>query len=189
MGFKSLQKNIKPGHYMSETQYYKIIESTRSHITVENERGLRFSIAHKIVEEGIFSADQFTEEKTITKTQMAELFASLGDTVFTVNFNKQVKEKDIKDELLSLYANEGGSIKSRAEYNRRVKTALKSVFKGDERTLIGYRIGSDRILGRSMVIDLEQERGDNETWDARQRQVDHRNINWLIYQNVKYTVK
>ena len=61
--------------------------------------------------------------------------------------------------------------------------------KGEERTLIGYRTGSDYNLGRSHVIDLEADKGTNENYDARHRLVDHRNINWLIYKLVRYSIK
>lgn len=54
---------------------------------------------------------------------------------------------------------------------------------GSERVLKGRLIKSEPLLGRSMVEDLE-EIGVN-----RLRQVDHRTINWLIVDCVKYVVK
>lgn len=186
---KSNVKHIGEGKILSETQYYKVIFTNSVGITVVNDRSLKFTISNNIVEEGIYSADQFSEEEKITKTQMAELFSHIGDTVFTVNFNKQLKDKDAREGLFDLYANKGGNILSEKDYQSKVKEVLKSVFKGEERTLIGHRIGSDFNLGRSHVIDLQAEKGDNPEWDGRQRQVDHRSINFLVYKNVKYTVK
>ena len=66
---------------------------------------------------------------------------------------------------------------------------VKEAYKGENRTLIGYLKHTETGFGRSSVIDLEQERGDNPDWDARTRQVDHRTLNWLISKNVKYIVK
>ena len=92
MNNKSNFKHIKDGDKLSETQYYTVEDVSRSGIMVVNDRGMRFTISKDIVEEGIYSANQFSEEKKITKTEMAELFSHIGDTVFTVNFNKQIKD-------------------------------------------------------------------------------------------------
>jgi len=186
---KSNVKHVGQGKILSETQYYTVDSVNSRSVVVVNDRGLKFGIDNNIVEEGMYSADQFSETEKITKTQMAELFSHIGDTVFTVNFNKQVKKIDVQKTLDDLYANKDGKILSKAEYSKLVKKALASVYDGEERTLIGYRIGSDFNLGRSHVIDLQGDRGTNADWDARQRQVDHRSINWLVYKNVKYIIK
>ncbi len=55
-----------------------------------------------------------------------------------------------------------------------------------ERVLRGRLIKHEALLGRSMVEDLD------EPIDApkgRLRQVDHREINWLVVEGVKYVVK
>lgn len=54
---------------------------------------------------------------------------------------------------------------------------------GNERTLRGRLIRPEPLLGRSMVEDLD------ETTSNKLRQVDHRTINWLIVEGVKYVVK
>lgn len=56
---------------------------------------------------------------------------------------------------------------------------------GSERILRGRLVQPEPLLGRSMVEDLDI----NEKGDARLRQVDHRTINYLIVDGVKYTVK
>lgn len=54
---------------------------------------------------------------------------------------------------------------------------------GTERILRGRLIAPEPLLGRSMVEDLE-------TFDKnRLRQVDHRTINFLVVDGVKYVVK
>lgn len=54
---------------------------------------------------------------------------------------------------------------------------------GEERVLRGRLVKPEPLLGRSMVEDLDV-KGVN-----RLRQVDHRTINYLIVDGVKYTVK
>lgn len=56
---------------------------------------------------------------------------------------------------------------------------------GSERILKGRLVKPEPLLGRSMVEDLELPLTDKN----RMRQVDHRTINWLIVDGVKYTVK
>lgn len=54
---------------------------------------------------------------------------------------------------------------------------------GSERTLRGRLIRPEPLLGRSMVEDLDEPTAN------KMRQVDHRTINWLIVDGVKYVVK
>lgn len=55
---------------------------------------------------------------------------------------------------------------------------------GSERVLRGRLLSAEPLLGRSILEDLDVERGAH-----RLRQVDHRTIKWLIVDNIKYTVK
>lgn len=54
---------------------------------------------------------------------------------------------------------------------------------GTERVIRGRLVRPEPLLGRSMVEDLDK------TGKDRLRQVDHRTINWLIVDGVKYYVK
>jgi hypothetical protein len=54
---------------------------------------------------------------------------------------------------------------------------------GEWRTLRGRFVAHEMLLGRSRVEDLDEP----ET-KKRLKQVDHRTIEWLILDNVKYTV-
>jgi hypothetical protein len=180
---------IKEGDFLSETQYYRVIGKSYSGINVENDRKFQLFIGRGIVEEGLIHSNQYLEEQKVTMTELSEIFSSLGDSVFTVCFHKKINKKSALEEMNDLYANKGGKILSESDYKKAVKKVMSKALEGEERILTGYKIGTDRNLGRSHAIDLEQERGDNPEWDARQRQVDHRTIKWLIYKNVKYVRK
>lgn len=180
MANKSDFKKIKQGDYLSETQYYKVVGILPDMIQVENERGFQFGIGHKIVEEGIFSAHQVTEERSVTRTELIEIFSKVGDTVFTVNFNKQPTARAINEAIES-------SNKGKILPIKDMKKLIKAAFEGEERTLTGYLIKVETGFGRSSVIDLAADRGESTAdWDSRIRQVDHRTLNWLIWKNVKY---
>lgn len=179
---------LKAGEYLSETQYYRIITVAEDTIEVQNERGLRFKVAPHIIAEGIYTAHQYRREEIVNKTEIATIFHNVDNTVFSVNFNKQLKERDAREALLDLYTEMEGQNITKQEYEQKVKDIVKSTYQGEERTLVGYKLGVDENLGRSLVIDLEQKYGDKE-YDQRIRLVDHRTINWLIYKNVRYVVK
>ena len=173
---------IKEGDFLSEIQYYRVLEVRNSTVRVVNERGMEFTIGGDIVEEGIFSANQFTEVVELTRTQLIEQLSNVGNTIFTVNFNKLPTVKDINAAIEGLNK---GQILPVSQMKKNVKAA----FDGEERTLIGYLIQTETGFGRSSVIDITVERGDKPEWDARIRQVDHRTLNWLIHKNVKYIIK
>lgn len=187
---KSDVSRLKVGDRLSETQYYEVLTIAPSGtVEVKNERGFTFGIGYGIVEEGIFSADQFNEEVFLTRTELIKRFAECGDTVFTVNYHKQAEMKDINDAIESVNR---GKILPIAEIKKLVKTA----YKGEERTLTGYLISVETGFGRSLVIDLKADASkstpataEKAAWDSRIRQVDHRSLNWLIQKNIKYTVK
>jgi hypothetical protein len=66
--------------------------------------------------------------------------------------------------------------------NRPIKVSFDKQ-DGTERILRGRMIQPEPLLGRSMVEDLDIADG------HRLRQIDHRTINWLVVDGVKYVVK
>jgi len=171
--------DLSVGDFLSETQYYEVVGLTDERVKVRNERDYEFSIAHPIVEEGMYSAGQFGEEVKVTRTELCEILENAGDSIFTVNFHKQLNEKDVVEEILA--AVEEG--KGPRALKTRVNAAVKKGVKGEGRTLIGYLVQVEPKMGRSQVIDLQAPAG------RRYRLVDHRTINWLILKNVKYVTK
>jgi hypothetical protein len=55
---------------------------------------------------------------------------------------------------------------------------------GEKRTVIGYLLESDDKFGRSLVKDFTLEGSKDKT-----RLVDHRSIEFIIYKNVKYSLR
>lgn len=173
---------LKVGDHLSETQYYEVIERESKRIKVRNERGYEFFIGHEIIEEGMFSANQFEEKITVTRTRLCEILENAGDSIFTINFHKQLKEKDVVDEILAALEEAGDTEVTKA-LTTKIKGAVKKGAKGEARTLIGYLVQTEAKMGRSQVIDLQAPR------NRRYRLVDHRTINWLVLKNVKYVAK
>jgi len=64
-----------------------------------------------------------------------------------------------------------------------VKEQKEGKKEGKERTLRGRLVTPEPLLGRSKVEDLDVEE------EYKMRLVDHRTINWLIVNGIKYTKK
>ena len=173
---------IKKGQYLSETQYYKVLKVYKNKLLLSNEREYEIEVERSVIEEGMFSASQYDEELKITRTEMSELLENAGDSVFTVNFYKQPKEKEINQEILNAIKDQSLQTDEKALV-KKIKKAVKKAIKGEERILIGYLVHEEAKMGRSQVIDLEAK------GDHRLRLVDHRSLNWLILKNKKYIIK
>jgi len=174
---KTKFNEIAVGDYLSETQYYQVTKKTNDRITVSNERGFSFDISNKIVEEGILSANQFNQEKKVARSEIVERLENAKDMIFTVNFNKLPNEKSLLERLQNVKISDLGS-------ETELKKLAKDMVKGELRTMVGHLNHSEPRMGRSSVTDLEIPVGQH-----RNRLVDHRTINWLIINNVKYVVK
>lgn len=181
---KSDFTTIQEGDFLSETQYYRVIGVSEDAIQARNERGYELSLERGAVEEGMFSAGQFAEERKVTRTELGAILEAAGDVIFTVNFNKKVKERDVCDEIFTglEQAKLGFGEAGFKELKGLIQAAVKRGIQGEERTLIGHLTHTAPKMGRSEVYDLQIEAA------HRVRLVDHRTLNWLILKNVKYVV-
>jgi len=81
---------INSGEYLSTTMYVKVLNKTTNGIKVKDSFGREFEIrGTDLIEQTFKSASQFTTTKKVTRTELAQVLADLGDQVFTVNFDKQ----------------------------------------------------------------------------------------------------
>ena len=176
-------EKIKVGEYLAEIQYYQVVKVNPKTIKVVSDKGVESNIDKDLVLD-MYSASQYQIEKYITRTEVNNILANIGQQIFTVNFNKQVKQDDIKNKLLTAIKDEEGNPLTYEQIEKNLKIISKELNKGEERTLIGYLLEINNEMGRSSAIDLEIERGQN-----RLRQIDHRTINYLIFKNTKYLVK
>lgn len=170
---------IENEQFMSRKQYLKVISKDAHRVNFVTESGFTFNASNDIVEEAMLSADQFNTTETVSQTDMAQrLMDSHGD-IFTVNFDKQATEKSINEKLNGA---DIATAKSR-------KALAKELRVGEQRTLVGYLIATEPILGRSKVIDLQQQFAGAASAAGAMRLVDHRSLNWMILGNVKYVKK
>lgn len=140
-------------------------------ITVENSYGNTLYVSRDILE-NMHSGDHYDREVNMNMTALAELLQSVQDHVFTVQFKKQATEDRAK-ELLSSYNSK----------NSKIPDLVKSLVNGESCTMTCHMVEVENNLGRSLVIDLGAKT------DSKFRQIDHRTIEWVIFQNVKYNLQ
>lgn len=104
-------------------------------------------IVSKDLLEKMDSADHFKKEVPLSMTELVEILESAHDTIFKVQFKKQVKEDDVEKVLKDLSP---ADVKKEAKK----KEVVKLLTEGETSTLICYLVELQTILGRSTVIDL-----------------------------------
>jgi hypothetical protein len=126
--------------------------------------------------EKMSSATHFAREVGLNMTALAELLSTVSDTIFTVQFKKQVNKEAAEKVLKETSA---ADLKNKAK----VAEIANKFVEGEPCTMICHLVEAENNLGRSVVIDLTAA-GDNKF-----RQIDHRTIESITYNNVKYVLK
>ncbi len=171
-------KTLKAGDALSETQYYKVVKVSGDKVQLKNTLNQDIVVDKNYVQDCLTSGNQFEKEEKISKTELTNLFLANPNTVFTVSFNKQVKEADVTKEIMEAYSDATPKVMEAA-----IKKAVKKALNGEERVLVGFHNGSQDEFGRISAVDM------NITTGMPNRLVDPRNLNYLILKGVKYTVK
>lgn len=177
-------KDLKPGTKLSESQYYSVEKIVGDKVQLKNGLGQNIVVDRGYVEDCLISGDQFSREERVTKTDVAKLFLENPNVVFTVSFNKQVKELDVVKEIMVSY--ESSTPKQMGDA---VKKSVKKALNGVERVLTGYHTGIQDDFGRISAIDMNIEKDPSKDYNTALRLVDPRSINWLILKGIKYVVK
>lgn len=174
---------LKVGESLSETQYYRVAQIIGKEVDVVNDLGQTITLPDIYVDACLVSASQYSKEEKISKTDAINLLTSSANMAITVNFNKKVDDKIAKQGLYDLYPNKGGKILSEGDFKKKVDASYKSITEGEERTMTGRHTGHINEFGRLSFTDMEITTGHN------QRQVDPRELNWMIIKGIKYIVK
>ena len=144
-------------------------------MTVQNQYGNLMHVSKDILEK-MSSATHFEKEVPMNMTSLAEILSTVSDTIFTVQFRKQVN-KDSAEKVLK--ETSVADLKDKAK----LASIVKQFTEGESCTMICHLVEAENNLGRSVVIDLTAH-GDNKF-----RQIDHRTIESITFQNVKYFLK
>ena len=79
---------LKPGCKLSETQYYVVNKVGNGQVFLKNDFGEDIVVDSTYAEKCLVSADQYKDEKTMSRTDITNLFLSSTNVALTVNYNK-----------------------------------------------------------------------------------------------------
>lgn len=185
---------IKVGSILSETQFYTVESVIGDEVFVKDELGNDICITKEYVEKLLNSADNFSSEVKITVTEMADLFHNSTRIAMTVCFKKKDAPKSakaIKAEKDALKAKLKTANLSELQVliDNFVENPIQTIIPGELRVIKGRHYNKVNTLGRIDFIDMEISKDANSAFDSRVRQVDSRTIQYIIVNDVKYTLK
>lgn len=177
-------KTLKTGEKLSETQYYTVVKIAGEKVQLRNGLDQDVVVDKNYVEDCLTSAEQFTKEVKLSKTDLTKLFLENPNVAFTVSFNKQVKEADVTKEIMDAYSDATPKVMEAA-----IKKAVKKALNGEERILTGYHTGVQDEFGRVSAVDMNIPKDPTKDYNSSLRLVDPRQLNYLILKGTKYIVK
>ena len=168
-------KKFEAKQFFSQTAYLNVKAIDGNRVTVQNSYGNDLYVSKDILE-AMHSGDHYQKEVNMNMTSMAELLQSVQDHVFTVSFRKQATEENAAELLAK-------ADKSTFTNKAKLSQLSKDLITGQICQMTCHMVEVENNLGRSLVIDLGTKSPN------KFRQVDHRSIDWIIFQNVKYVLK
>lgn len=185
---------LKKGSILSETSFYVVKEVNSMGITVNDDLGNEIVIGSEYVEKILASADVFETEEKKTMTELADLFINSPRIALTVAFMKKDVEKTKKayntekqakiDEITNAKVSDVPRL-----LNDLIENPVTKTIPGDLRVMKGRHYGNVDELGRIQFTDMEIVKEAGKDYDTRLRQVDPRTIQYLVVNNVKYSLK
>lgn len=145
-------EQLQPGERLSRCTYYKVqkVDREREVLVVENQEGLAFEVTRRIPEQEMFSASQVKETVKVNRTELVDILMHAGNTIFTVEFEKQLREADVADRLRENLDQLSAWTPAQLK-----KFCKQQLLRGEARQMTGYLIAAEPTLGRSKVMDLE----------------------------------
>jgi hypothetical protein len=179
---KSNARKLSTGDHWSRNSYGRIVAVHQDEIIVENDQGTRWAIDPPLFEAEFTTADQFTETKKVTRTEMVQKIVSSARVAMTIYFRKQADPKDLKAVVKTLLdgVGKGASVPN----DRALGKLLKDATAGAERTMIGRHFGTTDEFGRIQFLDVE-----GASSGVGLKTVDPRTVEWAVIENVRYELK
>lgn len=178
---------LKTGDILGESQYYVVEKIAGGKVQLKTPAG-SVVVDKGYVEAYLNSADQFSKEEDMTKTALAELFIGNPRIVMTVAFFKQDKVKTIKAykaevQLQAEQVQKDFMAKGISAVIDALSNPVSKVIPGELRIMRGRHYGEVDDLGRIAFTDMEVTDG------TPLRAVDPRTIQYIIVNDIKYSLK
>lgn len=182
---------LKKGSILGETNFLVVKEVTKTDVIVIDDFGNEMTYGRPYVDSLCHSADIYTTEEKKTMTELAELFINTPRTAMTVCFITKDTPKTKKayeaEKAAAIAKVQAASLANAATLlENLIDNPISKVIPGDERVMKGRHYGEPNELGRIRFIDMELPLTDP---TQRQRWVDPRTIQYIIVNDVKYSLK
>ena len=89
-------KKLAVGDCFSSISYLKVTDIDGDKITVKNSHGGSWFVSKDLMVRDMWSADHFDKTIKCSMTDLSQMIAALGDTVFKVCFKKKIDEKQLE---------------------------------------------------------------------------------------------
>lgn len=180
-------KDLKIGDILGESQYYVVQKVAGDRVQLKAGEG-SVVVDKAYVENYLNSADQFSKEENMTKTALAELFIGNPRIVMTVAFFKQDKTKTIKAYKAEVQeqaekVQKDFMAKGISAVIEALSNPVSKIIPGELRVMRGRHYGEVDDLGRITFTDMEVTDG------TQLRAVDPRTIQYIIVNDIKYSLK
>ena len=176
---KSNVRKLDSGDHWSRNSYGIVVSVNAHEIVVQNDQGTRWALDPSLFEAEFVTADQFTETKKVTRTEMVQKITSSARVAMTIFFRKKPEHKELVDFVENLLGSRAARPTRRA-----LSKQLKDATAGAERTMVGRHFGTTDEFGRIQFLDVEGSRS-----GTGLKTVDPRTVEWCIIENVRYEVK
>lgn len=178
---------LTKGSILSETSFYKVESVNNNGITVKDEHNNTIDIGKEYVEKILISADQYSSEEKKTMTELSELFINSPRIAMTVAFYKKDIDKTKKAynaEVAAAIAKVQNAKVSEVDALLKdlIENPVSKTIPGEFRVMKGRHNGFMNGLGRIDFMDMEDTKG-------FMKQVDPRTIEYIIVNDVKYSLK
>jgi hypothetical protein len=181
----------KKGNIYSMTSYWTVEEVKRSSVVLTDIRGNKAEASFDALKEAFVSGDDFSSEEKITKTDLNNLIIATKNTAMTINYNKIGQNKTDKAFKVEKEAKVLEIKNARVSdvdrlLNDLIENPITRTIPGENRTIRGYHQGVMNSNGYLEFIDMEST---DKTGLYVPKQVNIREIQYAILNNVKYTIK
>lgn len=120
----------------------------------------------------------------VTKAELSRVLLNHPHVKLKVSFQKQVKYRDVFDEIFEAYKNS-----TPLNFENQLKKSLKNTIEGVETTRNGYHSGKLDSCNRLFFVDIDQKQQINQKSDSRMILISLTNLNWIKIDNCKYILK
>lgn len=169
------------------TNYFTVKEVSGSNVVLTNQNGQDMRSNLNTVQNAMQSADEFKKEEKLNQTDLINIVLNNPRTAMSIYFQKQdsPKTKKIYDAEVQAQAEEIQKAllaKGMPGVMEILKNPVKDYIPGEMRLIKGYYVGSQDERGRFNFVDMEDPK-------KLTKGVDPRTVNFVIVNNIKYSIK